>query len=102
MSERTTGPWVAEILTPAQYSELTGKEGHWSIRVKSSKGVTVAEMPKTSLGIATRLANVKLLASAPELLEALQDLICAFDINDPYTEKARAAIAKATNQPTAN
>lgn len=46
------------------------------------------------------LANAKLIAAAPELLEALQGIICAcdatFDVVALDLDAARSAIAKAT------
>lgn len=43
-------------------------------------------------------ANARLMAAAPELLEALQDL-CSFDLlTQEKWDKARAAIAKATGE----
>ena len=48
----------------------------------------------------TARANARLIAAAPELLEALQEIICAdcrgWEELDPLLSKARAAIAKAT------
>jgi hypothetical protein len=44
-------------------------------------------------------ADAKLIAAAPELLEALKDALCALDCcgkDYPAASKARAAIAKAT------
>ena len=51
-------------------------------------------------------ANARLIASAPDLLEALQSLIhndggsLAFSAGNPVCVAARAAIAKATGEPT--
>jgi len=46
-------------------------------------------------------ANIKLIASAPELLEALMDCISVFDAqldqNEWYYKKAKEAIKKATS-----
>ena len=50
---------------------------------------------------ATALANARLIASAPDLLEALKEIVqfMRVDFDDlPMAEKVRAAIAKATGE----
>lgn len=47
------------------------------------------------------VANARLISASPDMLEALQEIVCAADCNgwdqlDPLLSKARAAIAKAT------
>lgn len=43
-----------------------------------------------------RDANARLIAAAPELLEALQDLVDTGFVGGPQLKRAQAAIAKAT------
>ena len=69
----------------------------------SDAGVLVAVVRRSLLSShldPTARANARLLAAAPELLEALQEIICAdcrgWEELDPLLSKARAAIAKAT------
>lgn len=53
---------------------------------------------------AESMANARLIAAAPELLEALVDVMfrhVQFDNKSEYANKARAAIAKATGEPYA-
>ena len=44
-------------------------------------------------------ANARLIAAAPDLLEALQELLATCGGNGPVSNKARVAIAKATGAP---
>jgi hypothetical protein len=53
----------------------------------------------------TQSANAKLIAAAPELLEALKAMVCLYEVMharsgyvDSRPDKARAAIAKATQR----
>ncbi|WP_371343827.1 hypothetical protein [Klebsiella quasipneumoniae] len=50
--------------------------------------------------IEVQVANANLIAAAPELLEALQDALHAYDKHSEYSEWdfARAAIAKALGE----
>jgi hypothetical protein len=48
-------------------------------------------------------ANARLIAAVPDLLKALQDVLVVFSeefSDSPTLERARAAIAKATQEPT--
>lgn len=79
-AQHTPGPWFY-------------KGGSY---VEDSKGGLVCRSDFKSGRSGENAGNARLIAAAPELLEALQ-----FIYNDPYTtckcaERARAAIAKAT------
>ena len=49
-----------------------------------------------SRGMTTQCANAKLIAAAPELLEALQEVVKISDRKHDAWDKAKAAIKKAT------
>jgi len=92
MSKHTPGPWRICIKP---------KSNHWHA------GLTVGTDERTQLRICdpcvlnpNSRANARLIAAAPELLEALIDIertagIAASE-SDPVRVRARAAIAKAT------
>ena len=90
MSAHTKGPWALD----------------WNVScidVFSSDAATlIATIRRSTLskGIdADARANARLIAAAPELLEALRDLaesVRAAGITGPYLDAADAAIAKAT------
>ena len=82
MSKHTPGPW--RIGTPPPNGEQT---------IGTQHGLMVAVVT-TGSGVPTK-ANARLIAAAPELLEALQEIVNAAD-GDAGLKKARAAIAKAT------
>ena len=89
MSEKhTPGPW--KIGTPPPNGEQT---------VGTDQGLMVA-VATTSAGVQTK-ANARLIAAAPDLLEALKGLMALsdhrVDLRDAAKD-ARAAIAKATGE----
>lgn len=99
MNKHTPGPW--DIHFDRQDNEIYGK----------ITGATITVEPNTAIarvcGIDTnehdeRLANARLIAAAPELLEALREIMRECDENHSVLAKARAysiaraAIAKAT------
>ena len=81
MSKHTPGPWRVAV---------------WNVYAKSENPVARA----SSVG------DARLIAAAPDMLEALEELVGTLDDGDtvwmdvetkrPVTEKARAIIAKAT------
>ena len=88
MSAHTPSPWTF-------VQSGTGDFPIWNVRIGTRGLIT---LPATA-GMETMDADARLIAAAPELLEALQDL-CDTLGECGMTEKARAAIAKATGATT--
>lgn len=88
MSKHTPGPWQVNHSDPTQVCDTDGEQ-----RGCAPLALAVGETIKE------RTANARLIAAAPDLLEALQELLEAevlgFDLVPPQI-KARDAIAKAT------
>jgi hypothetical protein len=88
MNTHTPGPWHRNISADGKYPTVfAGRNQH----------VAVASQQKDS---AETEANISLIAAAPDLLDALQDLldVVGVRIDDPRIvqfDRARAAIAKA-------
>ena len=89
MSKHTPGPWrVVEDRVPASLEVYAGK-------------TAIAECWRRADAL-TELANARLVAAAPELLQSLQEVIQYFDapgdgcFSDAQLAKARAAISNAT------
>ena len=86
MSAHTPGPWLF----------VQGGSGDfpvWIVRIGNRGSIT---LPATA-GMETMDADARLIAAAPELLEALERYVHHF--GDPL-KCARAAIAKATGETT--
>ena len=82
----TPGPW-AVINRTGVFSELGAESGDgakadptdgWTI-ADCSAGCTLLNGDYVELGFAVQQANAKLIAAAPDLLEALENLLQAFD-----------------------
>ena len=86
MSKHTPGPWAIYVNAP---SDIV-------IRKMSKDGYELCSIARVSSGY----ANARLIAAAPELLEALTDCVEHMHWTQPQGEaalkKAKAAIAKAT------
>ncbi len=104
MSKWTPGPWsVGSSDLPVSRMSIHCK-GH-----KDSCHSTVALMVSRGvIGIShdEEFANARLIAAAPDLLEALKDCVAVMDrelaglkVIQPELSAARAAIAKATGEP---
>lgn len=86
MSNHTKGPWVAIARTNA-YIDIEAPEQHgYSAKIIAS------------ISLINHEANARLIAAAPDLLEALQDIIDNVPPLWECTERAQAAIAKATGE----
>lgn len=86
MSKHTPGPWGVYLNNDTNQFEIFHDEGrgfgHMLARVEGEKGRFAA--------------NARLIAAAPDLLEALQDIVARNEIQNWFNlDKARAAIAKA-------
>lgn len=104
MSKHTPGPWEVERWNWPM--EMTGRYH----RVLNHERFPTAFIPAWSEpgpfevdGSDEAQANARLIASAPELLEALKEIVDAADGDgwnqlDASFKKARAAIAKATGK----
>ena len=83
MREFNGAPWRIEIDEPDYLDGIRS-------------GVTVRGLGGRPVAYAFDEAEGRVMAAAPELLEALQDLLATCGGNGPVSNKARAALAKAT------
>ncbi len=94
MSKHTQGPWKYGI-------ELSSRSKEWLISFDAGyrgRGIGIAE---TKAGSGQEEANARLISAAPELLDALEEAVCALEVcGKDYraTEIARSAIAKAKGE----
>ncbi len=100
MSNFTPGPWIVEApyFSEVQTMERESVASCWHSDC-NGKSVTISGVIECSPEESA--ANARLIAAAPDLLEALKDAVCALDCcgkDYPAAEKAREAIAKATGQ----
>lgn len=82
--KHTQGEWKAEIWGGIPFAIITGKDG------------VIAEIDSRN-----REANARLIASAPEMLEALQKCVKAMEnsnCDSLITDRAKVVIKKATGQ----
>ena len=105
MSKHTPGPWsVGEVSHKKQRVDIDSLHADQTVGHQTWRGLARAygceDMPAE--GTAVMLANARLIAAAPELLEALVAALKLIEIVMPIegdvTRKARAAIAKATGE----
>ena len=96
MSKHTNGPW-----------EVVRTDAGIIVRTESVKKTRAGASRYAAIGgfdrsdpeqLAEALANARLIAAAPELLEALRGLLEQTGLDEWRAEKARDAIAKATKE----
>ena len=80
--------------TPRQWKVIRTPRGILQIRDQENKCVVMFDWHKD------RSADARLIAAAPELLKALQEMLAHWNQGSfhPAVEQARAAIAKATGE----
>lgn len=102
MNEHTPGPW--EIVPEgnnfhSHTISMRNPEGvRWAAVAKTQQGNTI--YPHLTISAKQQLANARLIASAPDLLEALEELELhcrAGGFPNDVLKQSRAAIAKATD-----
>ena len=102
MSKHTPGPWsVGEVSHKKQRVDIDSLHADQTVGHQTWRGLARAygceDMPAE--GTAVMLANARLIAAAPELLEALKVLVENGGIGpEQMFHDARAAIAKATGE----
>jgi len=92
-ARHTSGPWKIEVELGARHDEfLIAKDAG-----DRGRGIAIAE---TRTGSGSERANARLIAAAPELLDACRGLLNALPsaTTHPAISAARAAIKKATGQ----
>lgn len=111
MTKHTPGPWKLHPGGGHAYASIRGSESvHTNGRKRNSLGISsasysdlVCEMPN-DLSLTGPMANANLIAAAPQLLEALEDLADAVEwqLDIPRIReaesRARAAIAAARGE----
>lgn len=87
MTQHTPGPWRVE-----SRGGMAGRE------VRAGEALVVATVNTTSNDQGNREANARLIAAAPEMLEALQRLLSVTELNmDDMEDETRIAIQKAVD-----
>lgn len=88
-TKHTPGPWKY-IALPDDSFEIQIESGAWILMCTSASNPTVEEREEDD-------ANVRLAASAPDLLKQLQHVVRFFDqLNQSDIDRYRASISKAT------
>lgn len=108
-TKHTPGPWHCDDVHPDSGSIMIGSAKDWVCVMCHKPDDYAAERGDDEENERQTLSNARLIAAAPELLEALKNLVAAYDsaIHDEYdgtemlscllgeADSARAAIAKA-------
>jgi hypothetical protein len=92
MSKYTPGPWRLNDNTKYWKTNIFSI----TVRKHGVSSSTVANIPaRATIPVSEAWANARLIAAAPDLLEAVK---AALSDDQPYIEKCKAAIAKATGK----
>jgi hypothetical protein len=94
----TPGPWV--VMNTADIFTSLGAKNSEGIEASRNDGWHVADCDMGGLCLDEVAANACLIAAAPDLLEALQQVVAISDRKHEAWDKAHAAIAKALNTDT--
>jgi hypothetical protein len=95
----TPGPWKVLTRERAKEMDLRGTKHHSYIGNERWEGLlrVVTRFKGSSSDDEQGLANLHLVSAAPELLEALKEVVAISDRKHDAWDKAHAAIAKATH-----
>lgn len=96
MNKHTPGPWWLQADGVGWYVECTPERGHSVAYVRAEVEEDDPDTPD-----AEKEANARLIAAAPDLLDALKELLDQDEHGEDeiwVRNKARAAIAKATGE----
>ena len=96
--KHTPGPWVVLIDHLGENEiEIVGNAGTHSVPVAD---IMLDEHTTFAPPLAEAMANARLIASAPDLLEVLEEASDPINgyLHGPLLDRARAAIAKARGQ----
>jgi hypothetical protein len=94
MSKHTPGPWFENVMPTSAGSAITINSADHRIAIIYVDGIRKGIDDELPRSIQNR-ANARLIAAAPELLEALKNYVNGCSVGVNATEVARAAIAKA-------
>ena len=91
MSKHTPGPWAMPDSGQGRISKV-GVNGGWDGMIAT------ADCGDYARSRSEGLANARLIAAAPDLLEALKDAVRDSESPGQWLDESRAAIAKATGE----
>lgn len=91
MTKHTPSPWNCETYDGGSFDVCSSATDHYYVIVSRSRHATRGD---------EQHANARLIASAPELLEALVAVseLPGFEPSEPYGQLVVSAIAKATGE----
>lgn len=105
MSKHTPGTWSVDGPSLSFYMLHPDPENGYGITIRHGNSGTIAHLTCVESEKIERTANARLIAAAPEMLEALQAFVGAWPTikggtlnGDVVCDLARAAIAKATGE----